>query len=154
MLWPFIVLEGVSMTRCIAMAAIVLASLHMPCATAQPTAPNGTWLVNQRIAFDIYPCQNALCGRIAWLRNPALRTTEMCGRLLVWGLTANGPQQWGGGWFFDPENGATYDLSARMLTIDRISARIYRGIALVGRTELLTRIKARSLPGWCAAASD
>jgi uncharacterized protein (DUF2147 family) len=140
--------------RRIALAAIALVSLQMPCARGQSTVPDGTWLVSQRVAFDIYPCQNALCGRIVWLRNPALRTTDMCGRLLVWGLTADGPMQWGGGWFFDPENGATYDLSARMETIDRISARIYRGVAMFGRTELLTRIEARSLPGWCGGPSD
>jgi uncharacterized protein (DUF2147 family) len=61
--------------------------------------------------------------------------------------------QWGGGWFFDPENGATYNVSAYVGTDDRISARIYRGFSMFGRTEILTRITPRSLPGRCGAES-
>ena len=129
---------------------VVLAALQSPLARAEPAVPDGTWLVSQRVALDIFPCRNALCGRIAWLRNPALRTAEMCGRTIIWGLTSDGPAQWGGGWFFDPENGSTYKVSAYVETSDRISARIYRGFSLFGRTELLTRIASHSLPGWCA----
>jgi len=116
---------------------------------AESATPDGTWLVAERVAFDIFPCNNALCGRITWLRNPALRTPEMCGRTIVWGLTSDGPSQWSGGWFFDPENGATYNVSARVDTADRISVRIYRGIPMFGRTEILTRISAHSRSGWC-----
>jgi uncharacterized protein (DUF2147 family) len=116
---------------------------------AAPAIPDGTWLVSQRIAFDVFPCQEALCGRIAWLRNPTLRTDRLCGRTVIWGLTSSSPSEWDGGWFFDPENGATYNLSAVVETRDRMSARIYKGISLFGRTELLTRIEPRSLPGWC-----
>jgi|SRR6476469_6246 uncharacterized protein (DUF2147 family) len=131
------------------LAMTVLALLHQLPAKADPALPDGTWLVSQRIAFDVFPCQNALCGRIVWLRDPALRTPSMCGRTLIWGLTSDGPAQWDGGSFFDPENGATYNVSARVETADRIAARIYRGIALFGKTEILTRIASHSLPGWC-----
>jgi uncharacterized protein (DUF2147 family) len=118
---------------------------------AESAIPDGTWLVNEKVAFDVFACRNALCGRIVWLRNPVLRTSEMCGRTIIWGLTADGPEQWSGGWFFDPENGATYNVSARVESNDRISARIYRGLSMFGRTEILTRIASRSLPGWCEA---
>jgi len=127
----------------------VLASMQSSAARAQTAVPDGTWLVSQRIAFDIFPCKDGLCGRIVWLRNPALRTSEMCGRTIIWGLNRDGPSQWGGGWFFDPENGATYNVTAHVENRDLISARIYRGVALFGRTEILTRITARSLSGWC-----
>jgi len=130
-------------------AAAVLVSLQCAAASAQAPVPDGTWLVGQRVAFDIFPCQSALCGRVAWLRNPALRTTEMCSRTIIWGLSSAGPSQWNGGWFYDPENGATYRVSAHVDDPDRISARIYKGIAMFGRTEIMTRIAARSLPGWC-----
>jgi uncharacterized protein (DUF2147 family) len=129
----------------------VLVSMQCPIGRAEPVVPDGTWLVNQRVAFDLFPCKNALCGRIVWLRNPMLRTAEMCGRTIIWGLTADGPMQWGGGWFFDPENGATYNVSAHVESNDRISARIYRGFSMFGRTEILTRIASHSLPGWCEA---
>lgn len=117
--------------------------------SAELATPDGTWLVSQRVAFDIFPCKDALCGKVAWLRNPALRTPEMCGRTIIWGLTSNGPSQWGGGWFFDPENGSTYSVSAYVETPDQMIARIYRGFSLFGKTEVMTRISAHSLPGWC-----
>jgi uncharacterized protein (DUF2147 family) len=68
-------------------------------------------------------------------------------------LTADGPAQWGNGWFFDPEDGDTYSVSAQVETRERMSARIYKGIAMFGRTEVLTRIASRSLPGWCGTGS-
>jgi uncharacterized protein (DUF2147 family) len=134
---------------------LVAAVVSVPCAPgrAEPAVPDGIWLVNQRVAFDVFPCKNALCGRIVWLRNPALRTAEMCGRTIIWGLTSDGPAQWNDGWFFDPENGATYNVSARVESSDRISARIYKGFSMFGRTEILTRITSRSLPGWCGTAA-
>ena len=135
--------------RIAALTLGILGLLSGQAARADLPVPDGTWLVSQRVAFDIFPCKNALCGRISWLRNPALRTSTMCGRTIVWGLTSAGPSQWDDGWFFDPEDGETYRVSAHVETIDRISARIYRGIPLLGRTEILTRISARSLPGWC-----
>ena len=136
------------MGRCLALVIGVLASLQVSTARAEPV-PDGTWLVSQRVAFDIFPCKDALCGRIVWLRNPALRSPTMCGRTIIWGLTSHEPRQWDGGWFFDPEDGATYNVSAHVVTDDRISARVYRGFSLFGRTEILTRIAPRSLPGWC-----
>jgi uncharacterized protein (DUF2147 family) len=135
----------------LAMAGLV--SLQLASASAEPAALDGAWLVSQRVAFNIFACKDALCGRIAWLRNPALRTSEMCDRTIIWGLTSDGPMQWDGGWFFDPEDGATYNVSAHVETNDRILARIYRGFSMFGRTEILTRITPRSLPGWCGAES-
>jgi uncharacterized protein (DUF2147 family) len=133
----------------LACVVTVLVLFQSSLASAEIPVPDGTWLVSQRVAFNVFPCRDALCGRIAWLRDPALRTSEMCGRTIIWGLTSDGPAQWGNGWFFDPENGSTYNVSAQVETPDRMSARIYRGIALFGRTEVLTRITPNSLPGWC-----
>jgi uncharacterized protein (DUF2147 family) len=50
---------------------------------------------------------------------------------------------------YDPKGDKTYNLKARVENRDRISARIYKGIPLFGRTELLNRIESHSLPGWC-----
>jgi uncharacterized protein (DUF2147 family) len=83
------------------------------------------------------------------LRNPALRTAAMCGRTIVWGLKMTEPAQWSGGWFFDPEDGTTYNVSARIEGADQIVARIYKAIAWFGRTEILTRIRSGGRPGWC-----
>jgi uncharacterized protein (DUF2147 family) len=116
---------------------------------ADDLRPEGTWIVGDRVALQTFDCDGLLCGRVVWLRNPTLRTAEMCGRTIVWGLKPTDPMQWSGGWFFDPEDRTTYNVSAQMLGPDRISARIYSGISWFGQTEILTRIASRSRPGWC-----
>ncbi len=136
------------MSRCPAAAALLFLAAAAA-GLAQDFRPQGTWLVSDRVAIEIFDCDGSLCGRIGWLRNPALRTPEMCGRTIVWGLTRTGDRAWGNGAFFDPENGQTYDLSAEIESFDTISARIYEGIPLFGRTEILQRIAPRSLPDWC-----
>jgi uncharacterized protein (DUF2147 family) len=128
---------------------VVGAFTLLPIAHAGAWVPDGSWIVSDRLAIQVFECDAMLCGRIVWLRNPALRTAEMCGRTVFWNLRSNGPTKWGGGQFFDPENGATYDLTASLDSDDMISARIYAGIALFGKTEILRRITPRSLPGWC-----
>jgi Uncharacterized protein conserved in bacteria (DUF2147) len=120
-----------------------------PCFCAQAATPEGAWVVSDRVAIKAFDCSGLLCGRVAWLRNPALRTKEMCGRTIVWGLAPDGPARWSNGWFFDPENGSTYNLSAELQSADTIIARIYKGISLFGRTEILKRIPERSRRGWC-----
>jgi uncharacterized protein (DUF2147 family) len=132
---------------CRILAALVWIGAVVPVAHASPA--DGTWLLQDKMAIQISDCESALCGRIVWLRNPALRTPAMCGRTIVWGLTADGPSQWGNGWIFDPEDGNTYHLSATLQPEDTIQARIFEGIPMLGETKVLRRIENRSLPGWC-----
>jgi uncharacterized protein (DUF2147 family) len=120
-----------------------------PPASAETARPEGTWIVGNRVAIAVFDCGGLVCGQIVWLRNPALRTREMCGRTIVWGLAPDGPARWSNGWFFDPEDRSTYNLSAELRSPDMITARIYKGISLLGRTEILKRIPPRSLEGWC-----
>src|SRR6202023_825429 len=100
-----------TMLRLLMTVGLLVSMLYLT-GRAEPAVPDGTWLVNQRVAFAVFSCQTMLGARIVWLRNPALRTSEMCGRTIIWGLTPDGPTQWNGGWCFDPENGATYNVSA------------------------------------------
>ena len=129
------------------MRIIIVLLLLVPFIGFATEVPSGTWLVKQ-IALDIYACQDAACGKIVWVQNPAER--GFCGRVIIWGLTPDGASQWSGGWFYNPEDDKTYNLKADVENHDRISARIYQGIPLFGRTEILTRIEPRSLAGWCA----
>ena len=122
------------------------------CAPAQAGgwSPDGSWIVADRVAIQVFDCSGLLCGRIVWLRNPDLRSKGMCGRTIVWGLTPDGPTHWSGGRFYDPENDSTYDLSADLQPDDTISARIYDGVPMFGRTEILHHIASGSLQGWCS----
>ena len=81
---------------------------------ADVTPIDGTWLVGGRVAIDVFDCQGLLCGRVAWLRRAALRTPELCGATIVYGLKSTGPTQWAGGTFIDPEDGHPYDLTATL----------------------------------------
>jgi uncharacterized protein (DUF2147 family) len=135
------------MVRLLLMA--VCAGVVCPTAYADALVPEGTWIIADRAVMQTFDCDGLLCGKVVWLRNPALRTPEMCGRTVVWGLKPTGPMQWSGGWFFDPEDGATYNVSARMEGADQIAARIYRSVSWLGRTEIMTRIASHSRPGWC-----
>jgi uncharacterized protein (DUF2147 family) len=114
-------------------------------------APEGVWSVGGKVAMQVFDCSGLLCGRIVWLRNPLLRTPQMCGRTILWGLRATAAAQWSGGWFYDPENGHTYNVSASQQAPDLITARIYKGLAFLGRTETLHRITPGSLAGWCGS---
>lgn len=127
----------------------VAVCVNLSSAGASPWVPEGSWIAGNRVAIEVFDCSSMLCGRIVWLRNPALRTSAMCGRTILWNLQRSGPEQWDDGWFFDPENGSTYHVSATIRSDGTIAARIYAGIELFGKTETLRRIKERSLEGWC-----
>jgi uncharacterized protein (DUF2147 family) len=135
--------------RLAALAACLSLWTSWPAGGARAETPDGTWIISDRVAIQVFGCENLFCGRIAWLRQPNLRTPQMCGRTIVWGLTQTAPGQWSDGSFFDPENSTTYNLSAALQPDGTISARIYDGIALFGRTEILRRIDPHSLSGWC-----
>ena len=94
------------MVRYIPMLPVIL----VPLVGFAADVPNGTWLVDQEVAFDLFPCQGAVCGKIVWLSNPSLRS--LCGRVIIWGLTSDGSSQWNGGWFYDPKLDKTYNLEA------------------------------------------
>jgi uncharacterized protein (DUF2147 family) len=116
------------MRRFAALTLWMIVALSPHIVGAEPPVPDGTWLVSERVAFDIFPCHDALCGKITWLRNPALRTPEMCGRTIIWGLTSDGPSQWNGGWFFDPGM-ARPTTSPRTWTPSTASPRAYTAVS-------------------------
>ncbi len=129
----------------IAAAAGVLAAL--PGARAE--VPEGIWVIPNKVGVRVFDCSGSLCGQVVWLRNEALRTPALCQRVIIWGLRPSGANRWSNGWFLDPENGRTYDLSAALRAPDTMTARVYLGAAFMGRTETLHRTTLGSLPGSC-----
>jgi uncharacterized protein (DUF2147 family) len=126
-------------------AIISAVAYHQP-ASAAPV--DGSWKIRD-LVLDIFACQQSVCGRIAWTKDPQRRQSE-CGQTIVWGLSPDGPNDWKGGSIYDPTDGNTYRLSASLEPDGTLHARIYRGVPLFGKTEVLTRVAARSLDGWCA----
>jgi uncharacterized protein (DUF2147 family) len=143
-------------------ALMVLAA---PGTQAQAALAEGVWLIDEKAAVQIFDCSGLLCGRILWLQiprdaagqlnkdrnnpDPALRQRGLCGLTVLWGLRSTGPDRWGSGWFYNPDDGKTYQVSAELRSLNLIIARIYRGIPFLGETKTLRRISRGRSDGWC-----
>jgi uncharacterized protein (DUF2147 family) len=157
-------LSSLAQLRVRAACALLLSiAIHGHPAFAE--VPGGTWLFANRVAVQIFECSGLLCGRIVWLLRPAsaagqpdldylnpdpvLRQRRLCGLTIIWGMHPNGPGRWSNGWLYDPKDGATYDVTAKLTAPNTISARVYHGVPLLGRTEILTRDPPLSFDGRC-----
>lgn len=141
--------------RWFAGACAILLVMTVAPLPASSAVPAGTWMFANRVALRIFDCKGLLCGKIAWLlrpddragqpdldyRNPdpALRQRHLCGLTIIWGLQPNGQNHWSDGWLYDPKDGITYNLTAELTSPSMITARVYRGTPLLGRTEILVR---------------
>lgn len=121
--------------------------------------------MDSKVAVQVFECGDRLCGRIVWLvvprdsqgnldrdkKNPdaRLRDRPLCGLTILWGLKPAAPSHWEGGQFYNPFDGETYSFSAKLTTANRISARIYRGFPLFGKTRTLQRVPHGTAEGWC-----
>ena len=146
-----------------ACAVLLLIVIHTR--PALSGVPEGTWLLANRVAVQVFECSGQLCGRIVWLvrprtadgqldvdhlnPDPTLRQRPLCGLTIIWGLQPNGQGHWSSGWLYDPQDGVTYDVTAELTAPDTMSARVYRGVPLLGRTEVLTRDPELSVDGRC-----
>jgi uncharacterized protein (DUF2147 family) len=122
--------------------AALVGAVAVPRAIALVAVPDGVWrLLSGKAAMQTFDCSGLLCGRILWLptprdpdgqlnrdRNnpdPALRERRLCGLTILWGLRSAGPDRWGGGWFYNPYDGRTYNVSAELRSANLIVARVY-----------------------------
>ena len=140
--------------------------------TAAAADPRGVWLVDGKAAVEIYDCGGGLCGRIVALTeprdrqgapkhdshnpDPALRDRPLCGLTVLNGLRSAGAGAWDGGRFYNPDDGHRYSATAQMASEDRLVARFFVGLPMLGESRTLTRIggplQARALP--CAGGSQ
>ena len=119
--------------------------MALPAPAASPV--EGAWAV-QDLILEIYQCQDLVCGRVAWVKDPNRRKMD-CGRTIVWGLSPSGPDTWDDGSIYDTTDGNTYRLNATLNPDGTLHARIFRGIPLFGKTEILRRVAAPSRSDWC-----
>jgi uncharacterized protein (DUF2147 family) len=149
----------------LALLVAAIGFLATPCTMAWAAVPQGVWLIDAKVAVQIFDCEDLLCGRILWLQiprdplgqlnrdkknpDPALRQRRLCGLTILWGLRPTGPDRWEGGWFYNPNDGKTYRASAQMRSADLIITRIYLGIPLFGETKTLFRVPHGTSEGWC-----
>ena len=146
-------------------ACVILRLITIHSLAASAAVPGGTWLFANRVALQIFGCSGLLCGRIVWLLrpaspagrpdldtlnpDPALRNRDLCGLTIIWGMQPDGPAHWSNGWLYDPKDGGTYNVTAELTAPNTISARVYRGAPLFGRTEILIRDPPLSFDGRC-----
>ena len=142
-----------------------MALLEVSAAKAQTAVPEGVWLIDKKAAVQIFDCEGLMCGRILWLYkprdtqgellldsknpDPALRQRPLCGLTMLWNLQPVAPDRWKIGWFYNPDNGKTYRVSAQLKSDDVMVARIYVGVPLFGKTKTLERIPHGTTEGWC-----
>ncbi|WP_428536310.1 DUF2147 domain-containing protein [Rhodopila sp.] len=127
-------------------SAFILTLLAVAQARASQST-NGAWIIHD-LAIDIFDCQNALCGKIIWLGNAALRP-DQCGKRIIWGLLPDDNEHWSRGTILDPNNGKSYSLSAAFEPNGTLKARIFHGTPLLGKTEILRRVDLQTLADKC-----
>jgi uncharacterized protein (DUF2147 family) len=107
----------------------------------------GNWIVRD-LGLHIFRCERRVCGKIVWIKEAARRPSQ-CGKTIVWGLEEKGPYEWTGGSILDPDDGTTYRLTATYEADGTLRARIFKGVPMIGKTEILRRVDLRSLAGRC-----
>jgi uncharacterized protein (DUF2147 family) len=131
----------------LALALILTLLAVAPAQARAPQSTNGAWII-QDLVIDIFDCQNAVCGKIIWLRD-AERRSDQCGRQIIWGLLPDDNRHWSQGTILDPDNGKSYSLSAVLEPNGTLKARIFSGMPLFGKTEILRRVDRHTLTGKC-----
>jgi uncharacterized protein (DUF2147 family) len=145
------------------LAAFLLVAAHR--ALARAAILDSVWLMDGKVAVQIFDCNDLLCGRILWLQiprdaqgildrdkhnpDPALRQRGLCGLTVLWNLHPDGANRWKAGWFYNPDDGKTYRVTAELTSDDLITARIYTLLPVLGRTKVLQRVLHGTSDGWC-----
>jgi uncharacterized protein (DUF2147 family) len=146
--------------RAFAFAASVLLLLgaDMRAGAGGTVSPVGRWLTEGGTSHvEIYRCGEALCGRIAWLKepigkdgkpkrdsknpDPARRAQTIEGLTFLWNFAAAAPGEWDGGRVYNPLDGETYRARMRMLPDGRLELRGYVLLPLFGGSQRWERVK-------------
>jgi uncharacterized protein (DUF2147 family) len=138
---------GKGKRRIVACLLASLALLMTGIGKAKASSVDGTWIIRD-LALHIFDCEPSVCGQIVWIKDASRRQSQ-CGMTIIWGLETKGPAEWTGGSILDPNNGKTYRLSATYEPDGTLHARIFVGVPLFGRTEILKRVDVRGLIGRC-----
>jgi uncharacterized protein (DUF2147 family) len=147
------------------MIAFAMYALWFSGTAALASTPQGIWLMDNRVALQIFDCGALLCGRIVWLQTPlnpaglpdedkknpdlALRPRGLCGLTILHGLRTAGINRWKGGILYNPDDGKTYEVTAELNSPNTMTARIFLGIPLLGKTKELVRLPPSDWGGAC-----
>ena len=131
-------------------AALFLFVLASPAAAQQAA---GLWLrENGESHVRIAPCGDALCGFVAWVKDPDLASD--IGLKVFYGMKPSGPGEWEGE-AFNPEDGKTYTgrmLVAFLLLIEKLARFASISAFVSGRPSPVPRV-ARAVAIWRKGSS-
>ncbi|BCS52671.1 DUF2147 domain-containing protein [Geobacter sp. SVR] len=107
------------------------------------------------------PCDEKICGKIVWLKepvyldskegpvgtakvdqknpDPALRNRPILGLEVMKHVAPAGEDMWEGGACYDPQSGKSYKCKMTLVPPDRLEMRGFVGISLFGRDYVLVR---------------
>jgi uncharacterized protein (DUF2147 family) len=139
-----------------AVFAVIAAPFLARASEPDPSELLGNWMAeSEKIAIELYRCEEYLCGKIIWVikpyrnngefkrdkRNPdpALRQRGYCGIEVVRGLRGKNDRVWRHGTFYYPKKGRSFDLDIKLKDDDRLELRAYLGIRLLGMSETWLR---------------
>ena len=123
---------------------------------AEDLSPLGLWQ-NEDATFQIFESNGKLAAKIVALKvpktpdgrektdihnpDPAKRNTPIIGLVFMSGFAKKSEKRWEGGTVYDPESGNTYSCSMELESPEKIKARGFIGISLIGRTQYWSRVK-------------
>jgi len=124
------------MNRAIAPFVLALAATWQP-ALAE-SGPSGIWIDHTgRGAVEITNCDGGLCGRIVWVKDVA--NNAVCGRQIIGSVKPIAAGKWDGGWIYDPEKEAKYDVEITQLGDQKLKVMGYAGVKFLSETMIWTR---------------
>jgi uncharacterized protein (DUF2147 family) len=118
-------------------------------AHAEPPTIAGEWWTEKhegRIRFA-QAKDATYVGVLAWAadnrkdtnnKDPKLRERSLVGTVLMWNLRLESGK-YVGGYVYNPEDGRTYRIEAKLAGTDALDVRGYLGISLLGQTQRWTR---------------
>jgi uncharacterized protein (DUF2147 family) len=118
----------------------------LPKQSQQPRDPSdvtGLWIDHTgRGAVDIGLCGNRICGRIAWVKKPFVRSKRgetLCGLQVLGDLQRQPDNAWDAGWIYDPEEGERYSVEIKLRNASTLQVTGYLGVKWLSETYLWKR---------------
>jgi len=125
----------------LALAGAILATGSQAEDAVPSPGATGIWLDHTgRGAVEITDCNGRLCGSIVWLRDP--KNSKACGIKILGNVPPAKPGTWEGGWIYDPEDDAKYNVEVSLAGADKLKIYGYAGVKLFGETMYWTRAPA------------
>jgi uncharacterized protein (DUF2147 family) len=139
--------------------------IFSPQTTAASAILPGIWLMDSKVAIQVFDCSGMLCGRVIWLRvpldpqglmkrdklnpDPALWARQVCGPTIIWNARPVDSSHWKDGWFYNPDDGGTYRITMELQSDDVMATRVYKGFPIFGEIKVLTGVPMGLGAGWC-----